>query len=203
MGAELITKAAINGKPMKAKVMLETSEIIIRGEERLKIPFKGMKFLAAKNGALSFSFGGKDISIEVGDKAGEWLEKIKNPKSVTEKLGVKPGLRVSIINVNDKGFLGEVRSKTSDVRVGTAMKDSDLIFYEANNPKETEKLSSLKKYLRPNGGIWVVSLKGKAATIKDVEIMKIGKKCGLVDNKVVGFSETHTALKFVIPLNRR
>jgi len=39
--------------------------------------------------------------------------------------------------------------------------------------------------------------------MKDTEVMKIGKQCGLVDNKVVGFSETHTALKFVIPISQR
>lgn len=33
--------------------------------------------------------------------------------------------------------------------------------------------------------------------------MAAGKEAGLVDIKVVRFSETHTALKFVIPLARR
>jgi len=45
------------------------------------------------------------------------------------------------------------------------------------------------------GAILVVSLKGKQARLKDVEVMAAGKEVGLVDNKVVGFSETHTALK--------
>ena len=33
--------------------------------------------------------------------------------------------------------------------------------------------------------------------------MSAGKAAGLVDTKVVAFSPTHTALKFVIPLSRR
>ena len=82
MGAELVTKVTIDGKPVKAKVLLETGEIIIRGEERLKIPFKKMKSLAVNNGSLSFLSDGKNISIAVGSKAVKWLEKIKNPKSV-------------------------------------------------------------------------------------------------------------------------
>ena len=55
----------------------------------------------------------------------------------------------------------------------------------------------------PTGAIWVVSLKGKAARVKDVEVMRAGKAAGLVDNKVCGFSATHTALKLVIPVAAR
>ncbi len=42
-----------------------------------------------------------------------------------------------------------------------------------------------------------MSRKGKAATVKDMEVMAAAKAVGLVDNKVVGFSETLTALRFV------
>ena len=41
------------------------------------------------------------------------------------------------------------------------------------------------------------------AKIKDVEVIAAAKAAGLVDNKVVGFSETHTALRLVIPVNQR
>jgi hypothetical protein len=43
----------------------------------------------------------------------------------------------------------------------------------------------------------VVSRKGKAATLKDVEVMAAARVRGLVDNKVCAFSTTHTALRFV------
>lgn len=203
MGTEVTAKIRIGTKQSEATVLLETQEVIIRGETRMIIPLKEMKSLKVQAGSLSFSFEGKMISIFLGEKAEKWFEKIKNPKSVLDKLGVKPDSRVSIVNINDGKFLGEVKKKTTDVTVGKAAKDSDLIFYEANSAKEVEQLASLKKYLKPSGGIWVVSLKGKATTIKDIDVMKIGKKCGLVDNKVVGFSQTHTALKFVIPVAKR
>lgn len=203
MGAEITTRVSIGRNTFRAEVLLETSEIIIRGDERLKIPFKVMRSLAAKNGALSFTFGGKSLSIDLGNRAITWFKKISNPKSVMDKLGIKPDSVVSIINLPDKNFISEVKKITSKVTIRKPQKGSDLVFIEANIPKEVERLSSLKKFLKPNGAIWVVSLKGKAATIKDVEIMRIGKKCGMVDTKVVGFSETHSALKFVIPVLQR
>ncbi|MEK7312271.1 MAG: DUF3052 family protein, partial [Chloroflexota bacterium] len=65
------------------------------------------------------------------------------------------------------------------------------------------KLKSLKGYLRKDGAIWVVSLKGKQAKIRDVQVIAAAKAAGLVDNKVVSFSETHTALRLVIPVALR
>jgi len=47
-----------------------------------------------------------------------------------------------------------------------------------------------------------VSLKGKAARLKDVDVIAAAKAAGLVDNKVVGFSDTHTSLRLVIPVDR-
>jgi hypothetical protein len=39
--------------------------------------------------------------------------------------------------------------------------------------------------------------------LKDVEVMAAAREAGLVDNKVVSFSDTHTALKLVIPKAQR
>jgi hypothetical protein len=57
--------------------------------------------------------------------------------------------------------------------------------------------------LRSNGGIWVVSRKGKASTLRDVDVIESARSFGLVDNKVASFSPTHTALRLVIPVSRR
>ena len=203
MGTEVTTRVTIGTKKEMVKVLLETGAVIIRGKSGMTIPFKEMKSLASKGGSLSFSFKGEKITISVGEKAAKWFQKIKNPKSVLDKLGVTTDSTISVINFKDEKFLSDIQKKAGAVTLGKAAKDSDLIFYEANSANEVEQLALLKKYLKPNGGIWVLSLKGKEATIKDIEVMRIGKKYGLVDNKVVGFSETHTALKFVIPKSQR
>ena len=57
--------------------------------------------------------------------------------------------------------------------------------------------------MKPDGAIWVVSKKGKEATIKDVDVIASAKAVGLVDNKVVGFSDTHTSLRLVVPKAKR
>jgi len=39
--------------------------------------------------------------------------------------------------------------------------------------------------------------------IREIDVINAGKSAGLVDNKVARFSETHTALRLVIPLANR
>jgi len=51
--------------------------------------------------------------------------------------------------------------------------------------------------------IGLVSRKGRAATIRDTDVMAAGKAAGLIDNKVASFDETRTSLRLVIPVARR
>jgi hypothetical protein len=50
--------------------------------------------------------------------------------------------------------------------------------------------------------LWVIRPKGRKE-ISEQSVMAAGKAAGLVDVKVVSFSPTHTAEKFVIPVKNR
>jgi hypothetical protein len=39
--------------------------------------------------------------------------------------------------------------------------------------------------------------------IREIDVINAGKSAGLTDNKVCRFSDTHTALRFVIPVSQR
>ena len=123
--------------------------------------------------------------------------------SLMDKLGVKPDSKVTLIGIHDESFERQLGERTPDVAKGRLRKDSDLIFFAADSGAKLEKLRGLKGYLKPAGAIWVVSLKGKPARIKDVDVIRAAKEAGLVDNKVASFSATHTALRLVIPVGQR
>lgn len=131
------------------------------------------------------------------------LEEKVSTKPLLDKLGVRPGARVAVLGMGDAQFGELLNSRTTDISRGRLRKGCDCIFFRANTPQELERLVKLKEYLNPNGAIWVVSFKGKAARIKDVEVIAAAAKAGLVDNKVVSFSEEETALRLVIPLSHR
>ena len=120
-----------------------------------------------------------------------------------DKLGVKPGSRVAVLGVDDTEFRALLADRTTDVTEGRPKPGTDLVFLAADSVDQLLRIGDLQRALKPNGAIWVVSRKGKAATLRDVVIMDAAKSVGLVDNKVVSFSPTHTALRLVIPLARR
>jgi hypothetical protein len=122
-----------------------------------------------------------------------------------DKLGVRPGMRIAIVGAVDPdgSFRAQLADRSGDVTVGRPKADSDLIFLAADSHAELAGLADLRKRIRPAGAIWIVSRKGRAATIRDVEVMAAAKDAGLVDNKVVSFSPTHTSLRLVIPVALR
>jgi hypothetical protein len=120
-----------------------------------------------------------------------------------DKLGVKPEMRVAVIDVDDADFHASLTERTSDITTGPPLPETDLIFLGADTIDELMRIGDLQAALRPNGAIWIVSKKGKAATLRDVEVIDAAKSVGLVDNKVVSFSPTHTALRLVIPVALR
>jgi hypothetical protein len=122
-----------------------------------------------------------------------------------DKLGVRPGARVAIVGDVDPGgtFRERLAELTSDVAIGEPEAGTDLVFVAAGSTDELAGLAGLRARIKPAGAIWVVSRKGKAATLRDVEVMAAAREAGLVDNKVVAFSETHTSLRLVIPVAER
>ena len=116
-------------------------------------------------------------------------------KGRLDKIGVKPAMRTAVIGVADATFTAELAAAGA-VPV-TELSELDLLFYGAESPEALAKIEGLVPVLAEGGALWVVSRKGKAATVKDVEVMASAKACGLVDSKVVGFSDTLTALRFV------
>ncbi len=185
---------------------LNTDRVEFRGETRLDLPFAAIKSAdIGSGGELKITHAGGFVTLGLPDRATaeKWALKIRYPKSLIDKLGVKPDSRVAVLGVTDPEFLAQAKERLGAPPAKKAADALDFIFYAADSAADLAKLKSLKTHLQPAGAIWVVSLKGKAATIKDTDVMKAARAAGLVDNKVCGFSATHTALKLVIPKDQR
>lgn len=198
MGNTRATRLTADGRTLEGEALLETAELIFRGPKRMVFPFAKMKSVQAENGKLIID----GVVLELGDDAAKWAEKIRNPKSVIEKLGVKPGQSVAIVRIEDDAFIAGLEKAGALVNVGKPKKNSDAIFYGATAREELDRLVALRTALAPNGALWVIRPKGVKA-ITESDVMAAGKAAGLVDVKVVKFSETHTAEKFVIPVSAR
>jgi hypothetical protein len=124
-------------------------------------------------------------------------------RPLLDKLGVKPGARIAIVNFDDASFLALLRERTADIVRGRPRQPCDLVFIGANNPGDLIRLKECKKWIEPNGAIWVVRQKGSRAPLRDTELIEGGLAAGLVDNKIASFSDTHAAMRFVFRLRDR
>ncbi len=203
MGQELPARVTFGGSTSEGRALLETSELIFRGEFRLRIPFRDVQRLDANDGHLLLRWSGGQADFEVGPKAVAWAEKIRNPRGLIDKLGVKAGASVAVIGVGDDAFRAQLRERGAGLRDAADADLLDWVFYEADDISDLARLAELRLRIKDSGGIWVVSPKGKAARIKDIDVIEAAKAAGLVDTKVVAFADTHTALRVVIPVAMR
>jgi hypothetical protein len=204
MGREATCTVRVGRKTATGKALLETSELIFRGDGlRLAIPFAEIRAVAVREGTLSVRGPDGEVRLELGAEAAAWAGKIKRPPSRLDKLGVKPGMKVSLVGGVEPAFIEELRARTEDVSHGRPRSGSDLLIYAVEAPADLERLAALKKSLQPAGALWVVRTKGPAAKVTESAVMAAGKAAGLVDTKVVAFSATHTAERLVIPVAQR
>src|SRR5713101_5300535 len=202
MGNEVKCTARIGKQQSAGKAQLETSEIIFRGDFRLKIPFAAIQSLKAVDGELRVQAPEGLVVFQLGAAAEKWRDKILHPKSRIEKLGVKAGAKVSLLGDFDAEFLREVGGYTKSVIKGKVAADSDWIFLAADSKAELSAAPKIAKSMRGAAALWIVYPKGQIH-ITENDVLAAGRKCGLKDVKVVGFSSTQTALKLVIPLSKR
>jgi hypothetical protein len=203
MGAEATCTARCNGLTAAGKARLETEVLQFRGGDlKLSIPFRQMSQVTARGGTLSVTFQGGAASFDLGAAAPKWADKILHPPSRLQKIGVKPEWRASAIGVADTVFLKELEAGIALLSIGRVLKASDAIFYGVSKEAELSRLEKLKGSLKPDGALWIIRPKGRPE-ISERATMAAGKAAGLVDVKVVAFSATHTAEKFVIPVRQR
>ena len=202
MGREATCVGTMGSQRSAGKALLETTELIFRGDFRVKVPFKAITTLTAKGPNLKLTWPEGELTLNLGAaEAAKWAEKIRNPPSRLDKLGVKPTSTVAVLGTLEADLLGELQRGAArvDRKLGAPV---NLIFFAAEARADLERLSRLKDGIVPDGAIWVVRRKG-SPTLSEADVMAMGKAAGLVDTKVAALSATHTGEKLVIPVAAR
>ncbi len=202
MGQQATCTLKFAGKSIEGTAWLEHTDLVFRGPERLAIPLKDITSATAKDGRLRVTFSGKTADFDIGGAAPKWADRITNPPSRLDKLGIKPASSVLRVTFTDEGFADDVRARGATIVRTAPAGGVDAIFFGASRREDLNRLAAAVASLKPNGALWVVRPKGTKA-ITEAETMAAGKRAGLVDVKVVSFSETHTAEKFVVRRSSR
>jgi hypothetical protein len=201
MGQIVSCSATFKRQTSTGRAELETDYVLFRGDFRVKLPFAFVTAASARDGVLTLKSTEGVLTLVIGAKAEKWAAAITSPKSRIDKIGVKPGQRVSVLGVSDRSFGDELKAAGADVSE-RVRKDSDAILVAVESSADLRRIASLAKSLTPAGALWAIRRKG-VADASEALTMAAGKAAGLVDVKVVRFSDTHTAEKFVRPRSSR
>jgi len=124
-------------------------------------------------------------------------------RHLLDKLGVKPGSRVVVTELDDPDFMRQLRARTPDVVTRKPRTPCDIVISGAESKDDLAKLRVLKTWIEPNGAIWLVRPKGPGSPLRDTDLIEAGLAAGLVDNKIASWNETHGAMRFVFRLRDR
>lgn len=128
-------------------------------------------------------------------------------KPLFEKLGLKPGHSVLILNA-PATYKAELQPLKSSIRLqaGSAGSLDFIHFFTADKKALADQLPRLKKQLDQKGCIWISWPKKTSGVKTDLDenvVRSIGLEAGIVDVKVCAVDETWSGLKFVIRVKDR
>jgi hypothetical protein len=124
-------------------------------------------------------------------------------KPRADKLGIKPGMTVALLGVDDDAFPAEVRKRGARVvakpKPGAGL---DAIFLQLTSRDDLDRIADLMPAMARDGALWTLRPRGDRE-LSEATVQNAGLSAGLVDVKVVRFDDTHTAVKFVFRLRDR
>jgi hypothetical protein len=111
-------------------------------------------------------------------------------------------MRALLHQVPDEGFAEELEDEGVEVVTGPRQ-SVDLVFLGVATEADLTLIRKLKPRMTKAGTLWLIRPKGKGTPVSERAAMEAGLDSGLVDVKVVSFSDTHSALKYVYRLRDR
>jgi hypothetical protein len=201
MGRSVSCGVTVGTRHFNAQVELETDEIIVRGPEGFRLKFDKIRpSVKVAKGVLKAEDQKREVAFELGLKeAALWLEKIRHPPSRLDKLGIKSKTRVGLVGDLPKDLADEIAATGAVLVQGGKV---DFVLFEAKTRRDLDQLDTLREWIAPDAGIWVLRRKG-SETIHERDIHAAAKVHKLVAVKVARMSEHHGADKLAIPRRDR
>jgi hypothetical protein len=193
MGREAIAVAHWKGEIAEVKALLESTEIILRGEIRARIPRATISSFSVDDDVLNVMSAGQSLCLDLGHvEATKWAAILSKPlPTLAQKLGIDASRRAFVIGQVDdaelaKALSGAVTQTRQDAAVLLAILTTEADLVEAVTlGQET-----------PHCPVWCVYGKGKFATVSDSAIRSAMRASGFIDNKTSGVSDRMTATRY-------
>jgi len=190
MGREALIHAEVGNIAGEVKALLETQELILRGDIRRRFSKAAMANVSVVGSLLCFSCDGEIVALDLGTKVAEaWAKAIVTPPpSLRAKLGLDKGAKALMIGTCDDPVLMEaLQGVLTDKAEATAMAIACI--------NGTEDLTKARETcgMLP---LWTVYSKGKSVSFGDAAIRVIMREARWRDTKSCAVSDLYTATRY-------
>lgn len=196
MGLEAKSILTVDGEEFAVKALLESNELIVRGDFKERFLFSEISNAKAENGRLNFRFENREFALEIGQEAAEkWAKKLlAPPKTLFEKLGIK---------VDDAIYIfGIIHQEQVNLAISTNLaktkKSAKLAFAEVNSRADIYNLIADYKSASISYPIWIIHGKGKNPAPNGNIVREIMRANGLIDTKITAISDNWSATRYNI-----
>jgi hypothetical protein len=195
MGREAVCTCDWAGTVAEVKALLETSELILRGDIRRRVTFAEIKNVKVQADCLCFTVGREAVQLVLGAAvAAKWAVILATPPaSLARKLGITDKTVVRTIGeIDDEGL------KSALAEAGRiSAEDANLIVACVDTPASLHAaLKQAGAALAKGVPIWMVYAKGPGHPLNEAAIRDFLRGNGLMDTKVASVSAKFTALRF-------
>ncbi|MGH6787281.1 MAG: hypothetical protein ACREBO_10650 [Novosphingobium sp.] len=192
MGREASALVTFRGDSAKAKLLLEGSELILRGGHKARLPRDTIAGIVAGPDGLRLTASGEPLHAALPEaEAARWAKALATaPPSLAGKLGIGPDKRALVLGAIDEPALAEALAGATMTDPGSAAVVLAMIL-DADHLERA-------RHAAANAGLalWCVYPKGKAAAFGDAAIRDAMRAAGWIDTKVSAVSERLTATRY-------
>jgi hypothetical protein len=196
MGREARCTIEHHGRRFEGRALLEAKDVQLRAPDlRVDLPFADLVGIEVTEGWLELRTAAGLTRVELGADAAKWAERIRNPPSVMQKLGIGAGTAVRLIGSVDPALRAEIQGR--EARVVRSNVAAAVLLFAPASVSDLGKLADLRGAMADDAAVWVVWPKGRKE-LTETHVREAAAGAGLVDVKVASVSDTLSGLKLVI-----
>jgi hypothetical protein len=190
MGRESSCIAHWRGETGAVRLHLDSTAFDLKGAIRLGIPRAAISGPQADGGRLTLTVDGEPLVLEMPEaEAARWCAALLKPvASLAQKLGIGPGAPALLVGETDDAAL----LAALDGARASASDQAGLLIAIVASVADLEVPAALAG-TRP---IWIVTGKGKHATVRETDLRAWLREAGFGDSKSCAVSEALTATRW-------
>jgi hypothetical protein len=194
VGREARCTATWGTRSGEVTALLESTELIVRGAFRARVPLASLTAVQVRGDTLHFRAGDDEVALLLGSAAQRWAAALTTPRpTLAARLGITARSRLLVEgDVDDEALATALAAATAPAADGP-----EIIVARVDDPQALIDIAQRHRALLARGvPIWVVYTKGCGAPLGEAAVRTILRQRGLMDLKVASVSAALTALKF-------